>query len=240
MAVELHTKTIAKLLQKTGRTFTSLFGASAATYYGSDGFTDASATTLALHTPSAVAPAGAATSWTEVNGASPTVQILNNRLVNATAVAGVHRMAMNSAVTPTDHEVTFDLTFFTNLLDSSLTAAVARMTGGGAGVGGYHLVHFQSATPGFRLLRITDAFATTQLGADQSYAFPASGTVVPCRIRCVGGNVKCYVGGALILDQTDGTPLTGTKAGVYFNSGGTAPAAATGVHLDNLVIRSPA
>lgn len=211
-------------------------GASVVTYYGSDGMTGTDTTTLVLHTPTAVAPAPAGTSWTEINGASPTVQLLANRLINNTAVPGIHRMAMNTTTTASDHSVTADFTFYTNLI--SVEAIVARMTGGASGVGGYHLT-YNSNSQVWQLIRIDDAFVSTQLGANQSYTFPVSGTVVPIEIRCVGGNVKCYVGGSLILDQTDGSPLTGTKAGVYFNSGGTATAAGTGIHVDNIVIRSP-
>lgn len=231
----------ASRIRRFGSRHRAFGGAGVVTYYSSDAMGGADGTTLALHVPVAVGAAPAGIGWTEVNGPSPTVQLLGNRAINNTAVNGGHRLALDAAgVTPTDQSVLCDIKFFTNLGGSAQEGFIARMTGGGAGVGGYHLTYVQTGVPFFRLDRIDDGFAGTQIGGNYLYPFPAFGTVAACEIRCVGGNISAIVDGVTIIAGVDGAPLTGTKGGLYFSANGvSATAAATGVHFDNLVVRSP-
>jgi hypothetical protein len=208
-----------------------------ATYYASDAFTGADTTTLALHTPDAVAPAPAGASWEQINGASPSMQILGNRAINNTTDASFHILELiPTAPGSADHSVIATYKFFTNFTDSSYTGVCARMSAGQFGA--YRLEYVQSASPFWRLLRVDDAFALSQLGANVPYAFPALGTEVTVEIRAVAGSVKAIVGGVTIVDQTDGSPLTGKNGGLNALNA-TAPAAATGVHVVEITVRSP-
>lgn len=216
-------------------------GAAVATFYGSDAMTGADTTVITAHTPVAVGANPAGLAWVTTNGAVPDVQLLSNRLAEVGTVASSNRAVMTMTTSAADQSVQADFVMFT-IINSQIKSLGAR--GQTGNVSSYYLQYAPNAsTPTlsyFAIFRVDAAFGQTQIGSNYTFAFPSSGTVVPTELRCQGGAISATINGVVnAISGTDASPLTGTLGGFLFLHGTAGDTATTGVHLDNLVIRSP-
>lgn len=218
----------------------AISGGGAITYYASDACTDANGTVITSHTPIAVGAAPAGTAWVATNGAVPDLQIQGNRIALFGTPSSV-RAVLNGGVTPSDHSVTASFVMFTAVSGQFIALqARAKTTSVEAIYLRYSPNNLSPELSTFALLRGDASFGETQIGSNYTFPFPASGTAVPVEIRCVGGAIAAHINGVNnAISGTDGSPLTGTRAGVFFIPGGVAMTASTGVHIDTIVVRSP-
>lgn len=210
------------------------------TYYASDACNDVNGTVITSHTPVAVGSAPAGTGYVATNGAVPDIQIQGNRIALFGTPSSA-RVVLNGGVTPSDQSVTADFVMFTPVSGQFIVLQARCQT---VNVEGYFLQYSpNAASPNlstFSLQRGDAAFGQVQIGSNYTFAFPTLGTVVPVEIRAVGGAISANINGVVgAISGTDASPLTGTRAGVFFIPGGVAMTSNTGVHIDNIVVRSP-
>lgn len=215
-------------------------GPTSIVYYASDACTDANSTVITSHTPVAVGSAPAGTGWVATNGAVPALQIQGNRIALFGTPSSA-RAVLNGGVTPANASYTADLVMYTPVSGQFISFQARCQTGN---VEGYFLQYAPNALSPelstFSLQRGDAAFGQVQIGSNYTFPFPTPGTAVPVEIRCVGGAISAKIDGVTnAISGTDGSPLTGTRAGVCIIPGGVAMTSSTGVHVDNIVVRSP-